>query len=173
MEQLKPSQENRHETLKNNFLESKITPLDFRDAILNLDQEGNHTENAEANIELLEDKEVFDKVEKLATENPEVLESYKKLLAFSYFHKGQGSLDSESFNKAEEILREIDNKSDWYLYVRGTRDYFNNNLINLESALILFKDKNSINYKILERLVSSLKRNDKPQEKYLEVYSQN
>ncbi len=173
MEQLRPSQENRHTTLKKKFLEGAVTDLDFRDEILKFDQEGNHAENAEANINLLEDNDIVNRIKELSNENSEILESYKKLLALSYFHKGQGLLNVESFNKAEEILREVDSSSDWYLYVKGTRDYFNNNLMNLETSLILFKDKSSVNYKILERLISSLKNNDQPQEKYLEVYNQN
>ena len=169
-EGFKPFQENRQLILKKDFLSGRISSEDFRDEIFNLDQEGTHTENAEENIKLLEDKEIVEKVQNLSIEDPEILESYYLLLALSYFHKGQGINDGESFSKAEEILRDIE-KNDWYYYVLGTKLYFEKNLEELKVALMEIENKQDVNYKILEKLVSSLENGDNPKDSYQKVYS--
>ncbi len=170
MEEFKHNQENKQSILKKDFLSGRINLENFRDEIFNLDQEGAHTDNAEENIKLLEDKEIVEKIQNLSIEDPEILESYYLLLALSYFHKGQGINDGESFSKAEEILRDIE-KNDWYYYVLGTKLYFERNLEKLKAVLMKIENKQDVNYKILERLISSLKNEDNPKDSYQKVYS--
>jgi len=170
MEKIKqPEKEiNIHDEIKKDFLNGKIDYKTFRQKIIELDQKGTHVENAEKNIELLED---FQVKEKIFSAEKEMISGYYKILSLSYFHKAQKTLDINDFFKAYEYSLENFEDNDyqnWILYTKGTLEYLKKDEKELKNTIKMID--NGRNKEILKKFLKSLGDGEEPKENYFKNY---
>lgn len=122
--------------LKAKFLSGKITPTQFRDSLLELDQSTANKEHSLKNLETLKDPEIFN----WFTEHSEYLPEYNSFLSFTEFHVAQlKALENSSeeakvhFQNALEASEQgRGNDEDWKNYIHATNAYLNNDLESLK-----------------------------------------
>lgn len=122
------------DNLKTELVSGEIDLETFRDKLIELDQQGDHTEQAHNNVELLLDPEVRDAI--LA--NPEHYSNYYALLSISYFHAGQASGNIDDFMRAHISALEVSDREDydyWVAYTKGTWAFFAENMDVLQQAV--------------------------------------
>ena len=160
----------KQEVLRERFLRGEMSVEVLRSEIFKLDQQGDHTEQADANIQLLEDPDVAKRI--LAHTSSEVVRVYHRMLSISYFHRGQRNTSAEDFAKAH--IHAMENQEDesyrfWVAYTRGTDAYFKRDETALERAVA--DSAAGRNREILVNLLASLKAGDSPESSYRRVYA--
>lgn len=200
-----PKQENKKEpTPQEELKESFVDPnkenledlVDFFEKIQKLDQQETHIENADANIKLLLDGEIIQKITGIKNEHQEYVDeidrTYNSTLCLSYFHRGQKDVSYNDFSKSHEYALQSDyiheNLDDdkkeqqkimnqaWLDYVLGTLKYFEKDKEKLSSIIenipiIDWEEGWGNNTNILKGFVESLEAGENPEENYTKRYN--
>jgi hypothetical protein len=165
LESLSTNSENIHQTLKELFLKGEITPKDFQDKLMELDQSTPDRSHSKENLALLTDPQIVQFIE---DQPEEVQKGYYQMLSFTEFHIGQAKALYE--DKPEEALEyfekslEHDYKgyafSENVSYKKAVIAYFNNDAESLEEYIDL--DTRGNNPKILANMLKGLRERGSP-----------
>ncbi len=138
------------------LLSNKITPEEFLDKLLELDQSTGHHDAALENIEILTEPAIRE----LFTEESAYDFGYSHLLSISYFHVGQnmamaGDEVEAVFRKSLEAAERLP-ASDlrWAEYVRATVAYFTKDINELARVYATLPEGN--NKKIIGNMLKGL-----------------
>jgi|GEM_PF-6050706 hypothetical protein len=154
--------------LKNRLLAGDLDPVDFRNILIQADQNTNDREASEDNYLLLKDPQV----EHFLT-NTEFRDGYFLLLSFTTLHCAQrlamqeegSTLAQKMFIEALSLKQKVSNPTEEdTAYLKATIAYFSGDTKRME-ILKLKIDPNGtmkINIKVLERLINGLKEYGKP-----------
>lgn len=188
------------EKLKDSFLDTNKNNIedlaDFFEKILELDQQGTHVENADANIQLLHDNEILQKISLIKSRYPEYSDeidrTYNSRLSLSYFHRGQKDVSYDDFKKSYEYALQSDyvheglddkKKEQQKImnqasldYTLGIIKYFERDKEGLRKVIdnipIIDWEKGwEKNTEILKRFVESLEQGEDPKENYYKRYN--
>ena len=154
-----PKVESRAE-LKENLLSGAISPKEFCDKLIELDQSTPDRMNAIENLEILNDPEIFDFVKKL---EDKVIKHYYQILSFAELHVGQikslsENNDSEALGYFKNALLheyQANNFQSNIDYEKGIIAYFENNPDSLSESITDSVQGN--NRKILLNMLNGLK----------------
>ncbi len=148
------------------LISGNISPEDFQRVWQEQDQSGSHTEYADSHIQQLEDP----RLRTWVGEHPEYAESYHRMLATSYFHRGQREFNLSDFRRAVEEAEQGKNEH-FAHYARGTLAFLEGDRNALEKSYRAL-DPESINARILERFLRVLDLGGNPVEMYYRAYTE-
>ncbi|OGY40105.1 MAG: hypothetical protein A2418_03305 [Candidatus Brennerbacteria bacterium RIFOXYC1_FULL_41_11] len=169
------------EKLKDGLTVGTVSPENFLESVLALDQADKSSDNSIRNREVLlshEVKKIFS--DQALTQRTRYL--YFSLLSLVCFHLGQDlaivGKHEEAVIHFKESLEAGENRQrveageeyqDWILYIQGTIAYLENNLVELERC---FNEIKETNKDVLERLLNGLNQRGKPDYKidYINVF---
>lgn len=151
--------ENPQEKLKDDLLNGRISPADFVDRVMELDQATTTRDQAEINVRLLTDPSVL----KAFEQDEESTFEFNNLLSLSYFHVGQrkllsGDMEAKSdFEKALAAAEKIGDESyeQWRHYIRATIAYLDKDIPKLERIAGQMEDNRNKN--IVLNMISGLR----------------
>lgn len=168
-------QQNIHQELKQKLLSGELSPLDFRNKLIELDQSTLDRKYSLENLKLLEDPEI---IYFIKNQEEKIQKRYYNFLSFTEFHVGQYiARESQNQEKALEHFKksleafekgEVDEnyRQEWGIYVNGTIAYFEKNIDTLKDSISLLGEKK--NTQVLSRLLQGLEKRGEPN--YLEDY---
>ena len=160
------------EKLKDGLTVGTVSPENFLESVLALDQADKSSDNSIRNREVLlshEVKKIFS--DQALTQRTRYL--YFSLLSLVCFHLGQDlaivGKHEEAVIHFKESLEAGEEYQDWILYIQGTIAYLENNLVELERC---FNEIKETNKDVLERLLNGLNQRGKPDYKidYINVF---
>ncbi len=140
--------------LKDLLLSGKLNPTVFLNIVFKLDQQGNHLEQCDENLRLLEDK----KVKSLLLSNGQSKEYYN-LLSLSYVHMAQKYWGNITyFEKALEAAMHNAMYKDylwWIYYIKGNIAFLQRDESGLKKSIKFSKGKNK---EILQHMLEYLQK---------------
>jgi len=165
MNEQENSSENIFINLKRQLLSEEISPKEFGDRLMELDQSTPDRVNAKENLKLLTDPEIIQYIE---NQSEEIQKGYYQMLSFTEFHIGQAKALFE--NNPEEALeyfeKSLEDDYKGYAfpenisYKKAVIAYFSNDVDSLESYVDL--DARGNNPKILASMLKGLQERGSP-----------
>jgi hypothetical protein len=165
LESISNHSENIFEDLKRQLLSEEISPKEFRDKLMELDQSTPDRSNAKENLKLLEDPEI---VSFIKNQSEDIMKGYYQMLSFTELHIGQIKALYE--NNPEEALlyfkKSLEHENHAYAfpeniaYISAIIAYFENQPDELEKYI--GNDERGNNPKILANMLNGLKERGHP-----------
>lgn len=129
-----PSPEQELDGLESRLLSGQVSPDQFLDRVLALDQADPRRTSSLHASEILSRPEVVKKFQ-----TPEQREQFYSVRALMYFHKAQIRLSEGEVNVKDDLERSIEDslklgpeQEDWIVYVKATIAYLDNDLETLK-----------------------------------------
>lgn len=155
------------QVLKTKLFSNDITPQDFLDKILALDQSNPMRSNAIANVTLMEQEELVNFFSSI----PERVGFYN-LRSLTYFHRAQIRLSEHESDVIADLERALQDSeqtgqefNDWTNYIKATILYLQNNLVELRKYLEIFE----LNRELVANFIKGLESRGYPD--YIADYS--